>query len=181
MTIGYKLTNVSTAGDIEYGWYQGRRAGVLHQRVTVADNASQHNLGVKVPAQSRMIWAAVTAHSLVAVDGDSTSTADGYVLMNFGTATGVATTTASNYTASAVVDMGSNLASNSVTRVNVGSSTTTVFINTASTEQLLSLVPIQTTSNVIHIDTNGLLFNGTADVDVTIYFEDYADRYTKQH
>lgn len=185
--MGYKVTNVSTGGDIQYGWYQGRKAGVLHQRVAVSDNEEQEDLLVRLPPQCKIVWAVVVNHTAVAVDGNqdtttSAVTADTYALFNFGTATGPATATASNATTSVIVSVATdNLAASGVTRKGVGQSAndaSAVYYNTSTNTNRLSLVPMATNSNIIRPSgTSGLLFNGTANVDVTLYIEEFQDRY----
>lgn len=184
--MGYKLTNVSTDGVITKGWYQGRQAKVLHQRVSVTDNAKQVNIGPKLPPQSRIVWASIVNHSAVAVDGnDGTNIANSFGLFNFGTATGPSTATASDSTSSAIVTVSTSLlASNSVTRKAVGLSTndaSAVYYNTTTSESLLCLLPMYSNSARIYAKTDGFLFNGTAEVDVTVYFEEFLDRYAAIH
>jgi hypothetical protein len=184
--MGYKLTNVSTEGVIEKGWYQGREAKVLHQRVSVTDDAKQITLGKKLPPRSRIVWANVVNHTAVAVNGnDGTNTANSYGLFNFGTATGPATDTASNATASAIVTAATNnLSASGVTRKAVGASTndaSAVYHNTSTNENTLALLPMFSNAARIYPKSDGFLFNGTAEVDVTLYIETYEDRYVKIH
>lgn len=186
MPLGYKLTNVSTEGKVEHGWFQGRRAGVLHQRVSITNDSKQITLGKKLPPQCRVIWAAVVNHTQVAVDGnDGTNTANSFGLFNFGTATGPSTATASNATASAIATVATdNLSASGVTRKSVGASTndaSAVYHNTSTNEQTLALLPVHSASARIYAKSDGYLFNGTAEVDVTLYIEDYQDRYVKLH
>ena len=190
--MGYKLTNVSTSGKIEYGWFDGRKAGTLHQRVTIPDNTIQTTLGMALPPACRVVWASLVNHSAVAVDGsDATGTADSYALFNVGSGTSLATSTSSNATVSVVASAATgNLASNGVTRAPVGLSTNDAsakYFNTTTNKNYLVLAPISSTGARVNpgtgttAATDGYKFNGAATVDVTVYFEDFGDRYAAIH
>lgn len=161
---------------------------VLYQRVSIADNTIQTTLGVTLPARSKIVWANLFNVSAVAVDGnDATGTADTYALFNAGTSTSLATATSSNATVSVVASAGtSNLASNGVTPVCPGLSTNDAsvkFINTSTSPQYLVLAPLSTTGNRVNpgtgttAATDGYKFNGTAQVDVTVYYQTFADQF----
>ena len=161
---------------------------VLYQRVSIADNTIQTTLGMQLPARSKIVWANLVNVSAVAVDGsDATGTADTYALFNNGTTTALATSTVSNATVSVVISAATgNLASNGVTPVCPGLSTNDAsakFINTSTSPQYLILAPLSSTGNRVNpgtgvtAATDGYKFNGTAQVDVTVYFQSFSDQY----
>jgi len=164
-----------SGGELNSGWYRGRKATTFRERVSVSDDSLQALLTKRLPPRSRTIVGIVRNQTAVAVDGtDGTSTANCYGLFNLGTATAFGTATASNATASAILTVGSGttaLAADAEV-MSTGVATAAVY-NTSSNEQYLALIPMFTNSNRIYPKSDGFLFNGTAEVDVVLYIEEY--------
>jgi hypothetical protein len=171
-------TSPPSGGEVARGWYQGRKAGILRERVSVTNDSLQALLTKKIPPRCKGVVAFVRQQTAVAVDGtDATSTADCYGLFNLGTATALSTATASNATASAIITVASaatSLAADNVTPNFAGGVATAAFINTTTNENYLALIPMATSSNRIFPKTDGFLFNGTAEVDVVLYIEEFS-------
>lgn len=162
-----------TNGTISYGWYDNSFRGELRQRVTIASGDKQILLKFQLPARCRQVWADVKNVTSVSVTGtDSTGTADAWALFNLGTSSALATSTASNATASAILTAGT--ASNAFTS---GTGvTTSVATNTSTNPSYLVIAPLSTTGNRISPGTSGTstyAFNATAQVDVRVFFERY--------
>lgn len=187
MSIGYKLTNVSTQGIVEDGWFQGRGCRVLHQRVVVADNNTSVKIGPALPSNSKIVAAHMVAHSAIGVDGTNAAyTANAVALVNVATYTaatsGLTTNSANNNLVIGIT--GSSISSNTRAVVHpafqaILPAKYTTLVNTSTNDNNLFLVPMDTQTNGV-VNTN-MAFNGTANVDVTIYFEEFADRYVSLH
>lgn len=163
----------STTGSVSYGWYDNAKRGEVRQRVTIASGDKQVLLAVQLPARARNIWADVKNVTAVSVTGsDGTGTADAYALFSLGTSTALATSTASNATASAILTGGT---ASSVYTSGTGV-TTSVATNTSTSPSYLVIAPLSTTGNRISPGTSGTstyAFNATAQVDVRVCFESY--------
>lgn len=191
MAVGYKNTSVSTQGLIEKGWYQGRECKVIHQRCVVTDNATSVKIGPALPSNAKIIAAHLVAHSAVAVDGTATATASANAvgLINAGTSTaatsGVTTNAASaNLIVGLTQGISTQIASNARAVVHPAFEAIvpvkyTTIVNTSTNGHNLFLVPMCTDGNDF-VNTN-MAFNGTANVDVTVYIEEYGDRYVSLH
>lgn len=163
----------STNGGISYGWYGNSFRGELSERVTIASGDKQILLKTRLPARCRQVFADVRNVTAVSVTGtDSTGTADAWAVFNIGTSTALATSTASNATASAILTAGTaSSAFTSGTGV-----TTSVATNTSTNQSYLVIAPLSTTGNRISPGTTGTAtyaFNATAQVDVRVFFERY--------
>ena len=162
-----------TNGTIAYGWYENAFRGELRQRVNIASGDKQVLLKWQLPPRCRQAWADVRNVSAVSVTGtDSTGTADAWALFNLGTSSALATSTASNATASAILTAGTaSSAFTSGTGV-----TTSVATNTSTNPSYLVIAPLSTTGNRISPGTSGTstyAFNAAATVDVRVFFERY--------
>lgn len=163
----------STNGEITYAWFGNRFAGELTQRVNIASGDKQVQLKWQLPPRCRQVWADVRNVTAVSVTGtDGTGTADAWGLFNLGTTTALATSTASNATASAILTGGTaSSAFTSGTGV-----TTSVATNTSTNPSYLVIAPLSTTGNRISPGTTGTAtyaFNAAATVDVRVFFERY--------
>lgn len=162
-----------TNGAVDYSWFGNRYCGELTQRVTIASGDKQVLIKVQLPPRCRQVFADVRNVTAVSVTGtDSTGTADAWALFNLGTSSALATSTASNATASAILTAGT--ASNAFTS---GTGvTTSVATNTSTNPSYLVIAPLSTTGNRISPGTSGTstyAFNATAQVDVRVFFERY--------
>jgi hypothetical protein len=157
---------------------RGRRLRFIRQRVNIVDNSLQAPLAFQLPPQCRVVWTAVRNQTAVALKGtDATSTANAYGLFNMGTSTAFGTATVSNATASALITVASGttaLAAGAAVR-NTGGLAAAQALNTATTPVNLALLPMVVASNRLYPKTDGFLFDGAAQVDVTVYYEEFSD------
>jgi len=88
-------TATLTQGYVNQGWYNGRKATTVRQRVTATHAAQFVTLNYTLPPRARIIWAEILTQTnvLLSTQGDGTSTAGAVALMFFPT-TGTAVLTA---------------------------------------------------------------------------------------
>lgn len=173
-------TSPPTYGETNPGWYKGRKARVLRERVSISNDSLQGLLTQSLPGACQVVWAAVVNQTAVAVDGnDGTSTANAYGLFNIGTLTTLSTATVSNATVSAILTVASTTTALAAAAVVRGTGVGTAALlntNDTTTRNNLALIPMVVSSNRLYPKSDGFLFNGTAEVDVVVYYEEYSDR-----
>jgi len=162
----------TTSGVVTYKWYDGRRAGRLNERASIAAGAGYHTLNRTIPARCRVLMVALKAVSAVSL-GSSTATGTSApesvaLCKSLPTTNGTSNTVANvvvgwirgaTASASAATTIAAGTADTSVTysvpeqfsRFTTGSSGTAVigatgsFFNTATSALSLHLVPMRGT------------------------------------
>ena len=160
----------TTVGKVDAGWYNGRRAAHMTERVAITTLTSSATLTKKLPARCRLVWASIQYASTIAFAGaDATATADRVALVN-------ALPSGSVGASTSVILFGSTtLTTSGVTR-----DVPNVTKNTGSTEVTLYLV-LADGGGSAYLNrnataaTSGLHFSGTANVDIGIYYETFED------
>lgn len=78
-------TNRLVGGYASQGWYNGRKATTVRQRVTATHAAQFVTLNYTLPPRARIIWAEILTQTnvLLSTTGDGTSTAGAVALMFF--------------------------------------------------------------------------------------------------
>jgi hypothetical protein len=165
-----QISQWTTAGDINYGWYNGRKAGAIREKIVLSATSSK-TLKKKLPASTQRYWAVLhygTAPSFTWAATHNSPT--GAVVL-----TDVAPTSLDGTVTTDVFLLGSTtLSANTKTRGVPANSKT---ISTTTSEVSLYVVPYAATtsaSNTTRFSTS-YAFGGTADVYVTVYFETFGD------
>lgn len=165
-----KINDWTTTGGKKKGWYDGRNAGVLREKVALTAAASA-TLKTKLPASTRRYWAILhygTAPSFTWAATNNSPT--GAVVL-----TDIAPTSLDGTVTTDVLLQGSTtLTANTKKR---GVPVNSKDVDTTTNEITLYLVPYAATtsaSNTTRFSTS-YAFGGTADVYVTVFYEKFDD------
>lgn len=191
-------TATLTQGYVNQGWYNGRKATTVRQRVVPTTGALSAVLNYQLPPRARIIWAEMLVNTAVVVTGsgagNSTNTADSFALIMSpvtGTVSAALTAPITNTVAFTSLSGGANgfmvLRGDGLTTavssqqrgtpVLYGTNATNQHVNTATVGACISLMPISTagvgsTTCVFGTSTSTSTVTAGA-VDVTLYIEEY--------
>jgi len=183
---------------VNQGWYNGRKATTVRQRVVPTTGALSAVLNYQLPPRARIIWAEMLVNTAVVVTGsgagNSTNTADSFALIMSpvtGTVSAALTAPITNTVAFTSLSGGANgfmvLRGDGLTTavssqqrgtpVLYGTNATNQHVNTATVGACISLMPISTagvgsTTCVFGTSTSTSTVTAGA-VDVTLYIEEY--------
>lgn len=191
-------TNKLVSGYTSQGWYNGRKATTVRQRVIPTNGALSSVLNYQLPARARIVWAEMLVNSAISVTGSgaggSTNTADSFALIMSpvtGTVSAALTAPITNTVAFSSLSGGTNgfivLQGNGLTTaassqqrgtpVLKGTTETNQHVNTATVGACLSLMPISTSgvgSTTCVFGTSTSTSTATVgSIDVTLYVEEY--------
>lgn len=191
-------TNKLVAGYTSNGWYNGRKATTIRQRVIPTNGALAAVLNYQLPARARIVWGEMLVNSTISVTGsgagNSTNTADAFALIMSpvtGTVSAALTAPITNTVAFSNLSGGANgfivlqgvdlttAASSQVRGLPVlkGTNATNQHVNTATVGACLSLMPISTSgvgSTTCVFGTSTSTSTATVgSIDVTLYVEEY--------
>ena len=162
-----ETSQYSTNANVKYGWYDGRKAGVIREKVAVTA-AAKSTLKSKLPASTRRYWAVLhygTAPSFTWAQTHNSPT--GAVAL-----IDIAPTSIS--TSNVMLTGSTTLSANSKLR---GKISTSCDQSTTTSEVTLYLAPYAATtsaSNTAVVSTS-YAFAATCDVYVTVWFEKFDD------
>lgn len=201
MSVRNITTNQLVNGYVSQGWYNGRRATTVRQRIIPTHGQTIVNLSYQLPPRARIVWAEVLTQTglLLSTTGDGTNTANSVALMMF-PATGTAALTTPPTTGTQSSPAGTNgymviQTPGTATDTNgqarglplvFGTTATHPVVNTSTVGALMAILPSLVSSNRISFSTTGTAnfrfgtdtstttnTNTCGAIDVTLYVEDY--------
>ena len=189
-------TNKLVAGYTSNGWYNGRKATTIRQRMVLTGGSRYAALNYQLPARARIVWAEMLVNSTVTVQGSgaggSTNTADTFALIMSpvtGSASSPLTAPVTNTVAVSnlsgatngfvvlqAIDLTTAVSSQiRGTPLLKGTNSTNQHVNTATVGACISLMPMVGTVGVG--STTALFGTDTVatagSIDVTLYVEEY--------
>ena len=191
-------TNKLVAGYTSQGWYNGRKATTIRQRIVPTNGALSAVLNYQLPARARVVWAEMLTNTAVVVTGSGgggdTATAVTFALIMSPVTGSVSspltapitnTVVLSNFSGGTngfIVLQAIDLTTAASSQIRGtpqlrGTSATNQHVNTATVGACLSLMPLSTMgggSTTVVFGTSTTTSTATqGSVDVTLYVEEY--------